>query len=206
MQQHANCQALRHSAVNEFGVRVKLGCPPRPDLFRVVATARAQASGESQRDVTVYGRWQESLATLETGDVDRPCRIRKSRGKQDRKHTPRQRTIWQAVPEARLRCLSLRPIARELDIYRETAGRYTLADSPAMRRTTIATLVQQPDCAVAAYSDIFLGLPRPYEVVLVTVGDKIVEVPWDFARHNSDAFHRSTVVAIASPARQTIGK
>ena len=124
--------------------------PPRPGLLRAVAAARAQVSGESQRGVAVNGRWQESLATLETGEVDRPRRTRKSRVKQDRKPTPRQRTIWQAVQEAKLRGLSLRAIARELGIHRGTAKRYALAESPPMRRTTIATKGQRPNCAVAA--------------------------------------------------------
>ena len=124
--------------------------PLRPGLLRAVAAARAQVSGEIQRVVAVNGRWQESLATLETGEVDRPRRPRKSRVKQDRKPTPRQRTIWQAVQEAKLRGLSLPAIARELGIHRETAKRYALAESPPMRRTTIATRVQRPNCAVAA--------------------------------------------------------
>ena len=118
--------------------------PPRPGLLRAVA-ARAQGGDEGQWSMAVNGRWQESLATLETGNVDRPRRTRKSRAKLDRQPTPRQRTIWKSVQEAKLRGLSLRVIARELGIHRETAKKYALADSPPERRTATATLAQQPD-------------------------------------------------------------
>ena len=64
--------------------------------------------------------------------------------------TPRQRSIWKSVQEAKLRGLSLRAIARELGIHRETAKRYALADSPPVRHTTIAARTQQPDCVPAA--------------------------------------------------------
>ena len=47
--------------------------------------------------------------------------------------------------EPKLRGLSLRAIARELGIHRETAKKYALADSPPVRRTATATLAQQPD-------------------------------------------------------------
>ena len=90
--------------------------PPRPGLLRAAAP-RAQGCGEGQFN----GRWQESLATLETGNVDRPRRTRKSRAKLNRQPTPRQRTIWKSVQAAKLRGLSLRAIARELGIHRETA-------------------------------------------------------------------------------------
>ena len=94
--------------------------PPRPGLLRAAAP-RAQGSDEGQWGMAVNGRWQESLATLETGNVDRPRRTRKSRAKLDRQPTPRQRTIWKSVQEAKLRGLSLRAITRELGIHRETA-------------------------------------------------------------------------------------
>ena len=123
--------------------------PPRPGLLRAAAAARAQGNGESQWGIAVNGRWQKSLAILETGDVDRPRRTRKSRAKRDRKPTPRQMTIWQAVQEAKLRGLSFRAIARELGIHWNTAKRYALADSPPIRRTTTPAQAQQPGCELA---------------------------------------------------------
>ena len=97
--------------------------PPRPGLLRTAA-ACAHGDGQSQWGVAVNGQWQESLSTLQTGDVDRPRRPRKSRARLDREPTSRQRTIWHAVQQAKHRGLSLRAIARELGIHRETAKRY----------------------------------------------------------------------------------
>ena len=51
-----------------------------------------------------------------------------------------------------------------------------------------------------------LELPNPYEMVLQTVGDESVEIPWDFARHYCDASYRPTVEAIAALGRQSIGE
>ena len=123
--------------------------PPRPGLLRAAAAARAQGNGARQWGIAVNGRWQESFATLETGDVDRPRRTRKSRAKQVRKPTPRQIIIWQAVQEAKHRGLSLRAISRELGIHWNTAKRYALADSPPIRHTTTPARAQQPDCELA---------------------------------------------------------
>lgn len=47
-----------------------------------------------------------------------------------RKPTPRQAALWEEVQEARTRGLSLRGIARQLQIHRGTARRYALAKSP----------------------------------------------------------------------------
>ena len=42
--------------------------------------------------------------------------------------TTRQRTLWDNVQQAKLRGLSLRAIARELGIHRNTVHKYALAD------------------------------------------------------------------------------
>ena len=57
---------------------------------------------------------------------------------------------WKSVQEAKLRGLSLRAIAGELGIHRETAKKYALADIPPVRRTATETLAQQPDRVPAA--------------------------------------------------------
>ena len=64
-----------------------------------------------------------------------------------------------------------RAIAREPGIHKETAKRYGLADSPPVRRTTIAIRIQRPYCAVApdrtlllyiyATNNIGVAQPRP---------------------------------------------
>ena len=42
----------------------------------------------------------------------------------------RQRTLWEEVQQAKLRGLSLRAIARELGVHRNTAQKYALAEAP----------------------------------------------------------------------------
>ncbi len=118
--------------------------PRRPGLLRADA-ARAQGGGEGQWGMAANGLSQERLATMETGNVDRPRRTHKSRAKLNRQPTPRQRNIWKSVQEAKLGGLSLWAIARELNIHGETAEKYALADSPPVRRTATAILAQQPD-------------------------------------------------------------
>ena len=52
-----------------------------------------------------------------------------------RKPTFLQRERWKAVPEAKGRGLSIRGMARELGIHRETVRKYIDAESPPMRRS-----------------------------------------------------------------------
>ena len=47
-----------------------------------------------------------------------------------RKATPRQKALWEVVQEAKARGLSIRGIARELGIHRNTARKYAAAKSP----------------------------------------------------------------------------
>ena len=51
-----------------------------------------------------------------------------------------------------------------------------------------------------------LELPNPYVMVLKTDRGERVEIPWDFARHYSDASYRPTVEAIAMLGKQTLGQ
>ena len=104
--------------------------PPRPEFLRVLGnrtTSPGRVSGSS------HGH--QELACLEKTDVDSeqaasPRRKRKRADPGSRKPTPRQKALWEAVQEARARGLSLRAIARELGIHRETARRYALTESP----------------------------------------------------------------------------
>jgi len=75
-----------------------------------------------------------NLATLETGEMDRDLRPRKPRGKQHLVPTPEVRALWEDVKQAKLRGLSLRAIARELGIHRNTVRRYALAENPPLRK------------------------------------------------------------------------
>ena len=51
-----------------------------------------------------------------------------------------------------------------------------------------------------------LELPNPYQMVLKANQGETVEIPWDFARHYSDASYRPTVEAIAMRGRHTLGQ
>ena len=44
------------------------------------------------------------------------------------------RALWEDVQQAKLRGLSLRAIARELGIHRNTVRKYALAESPPLRK------------------------------------------------------------------------
>ena len=107
--------------------------PPRSGMLRAIAVAPMEASGPSHNINGAGGQWDACLGRLETGEVDRDLRPRKSKAQQHRIPTARQRTLWENVQEARLRGLSLRAIASELSIHRNTACKYALAKSPPLR-------------------------------------------------------------------------
>ena len=107
--------------------------PPRPGLVRAAAVAHMEGSGVGHSANNAEGQLDACLARLETGEVDRDLRPRKSKAQQHRMPTARQRTLWENVQQARLRGLSLRAIARELGIHWNTARKYALAKSPPLR-------------------------------------------------------------------------
>ena len=90
------------------------------------------------------GGWDVYLARSETGEVDQVLWSRKSRAGQHGASTIRQRALWENVQRAKLQGLSLRAIARDLGIHRNTARRYALADSLRLRRISDASPVEQP--------------------------------------------------------------
>ena len=57
-------------------------------------------------------------------------RVRKSPAMQRRKPTPLQTARWKAVQKAKRRGLSIRAVAREVGIHRDTAKKYMEADNP----------------------------------------------------------------------------
>ena len=107
--------------------------PPRSGMLRAIAVATLEGSGPSHSINGAGGQWDACLARLETGEVDRDLRPRKTKAQQRRIPTARQKALWQNVQQARLRGLSLRAIARELSIHRNTARKYALAKSPPLR-------------------------------------------------------------------------
>ena len=98
---------------------------------------------------------KESLASLDAIEADSATlngggRVRKPPASPRRKPTPRQRVRWKAVQQAKLRGLSIRAIARELGIHRNTVRKYAEAKSPPMMRTRGRSRVSQSDGMTAA--------------------------------------------------------
>ena len=79
-------------------------------------------------------------------------RVRKAAIISRRKPTPRQRARWQAVQRAKLNGLSIRGIARELGMHRDTVRRYMAAESPPMMRPRVKSGASQSD-TMTNYSD-----------------------------------------------------
>ena len=92
--------------------------PPRPSLTRALSpTLRHPPSLNGGANGSGYHH--PLLATLETLGANgakstRPSRARKHAAPTQRKPTPRQKALWEAVQEAKLRGLSIRGIVREL--------------------------------------------------------------------------------------------
>ena len=116
--------------------------PPRPGLLR-------SFNGSSSHRPPAHGglnglgrRWAAALAALDAevdaGDADDngAVRVRKAPAMQHRKPTPLQTARWNAVQKAKRRGLSIRGVARELGIHRDTAKKYLEAASPPMKRST----------------------------------------------------------------------
>ena len=77
-----------------------------------------------------------------------------------RKPTFLQQERWKAVQQAKLKGMSIRRMARELGIHRDTVRRYIDAESPPTRRSPIAstsapsdTIADQPSDISAEQSD-----------------------------------------------------
>ena len=71
-----------------------------------------------------------------------------------RKPTFRQRERWKAVQQAQLKGLSIRRMARELGIHRDTVSRCIDAESPPTRRSPIASTAAPSDTIADQPSDI----------------------------------------------------
>ena len=119
--------------------------PPRPALLRETAAAPPESSRLARGINGAGDRCDSHLAILETGEADRDLRPRKSRAQPHRIPTPRQRTLWEKVQQAKSSRLSLRATARKLGIHRNTARKYALAESPPLRKIKSATRTLQPE-------------------------------------------------------------
>ena len=80
-------------------------------------------------------RWVDKLAQLDvevsqdTADSNDAGRVRKAVSPRHRKPTPLQTARWRAVRKAKRKGLSIRGIARELGIHRDTVKKYMNAES-----------------------------------------------------------------------------
>ena len=117
--------------------------PPRPAQLRENAAAIPGSSGRARGVNGTGDRWDPHLATLETGEMDRDLRPCKSRAKQHLIPTARQRALWEKVQQAKRRGLSLRAMALELGVHRNTVRKYALAESPPLRKKKGVTGMQQ---------------------------------------------------------------
>ena len=134
--------------------------PPRPGVLRASNGPLRYGPGFERRVNGVGSHPKESLASLDAIEADSATlngggRVRKPPASPRRKPTPRQRVRWKAVQQAKLRGLSIRAIARELGIHRNTVRKYAEAKSPPMMRTRGRSRVSQSDGMTAAYMDIF---------------------------------------------------
>ena len=98
-----------------------------------------QAKGRVER---MTGTFQDRLAQLDvelsqdTADSNGAGRVRKAVSPRRRKPTSLQTARWKAVRKAKRKGLSIRGIARELGIHRDTVKKYMNAESPPLSRGT----------------------------------------------------------------------
>ena len=126
-----------------------------PGVLRASNGPLRYGPGLERRVNGVGSHPKESLASLDAIEADSATlngggRVCKPPASPRRKPTPRQRVRWKAVQQAKLRGLSIRAIARELGIHRNTVRKYAEAKSPPMMRTRGRSRVSQSDGMTAA--------------------------------------------------------
>ena len=99
--------------------------PPRPSLMRALSPTLSHPPSLNG-SANGSGYHHHPLAALETlgangAKSNRPSRARKQAALTHRKPTPRQVALWEAVQEAKVRGLSIRGVAPELGMHRNTA-------------------------------------------------------------------------------------
>ena len=136
--------------------------PPRPSVLRSFNGASPHTPTPHQGISGAGSHLRNRLASPEAVSVDGHARnadtpnsggrVRKAAIISRRKPTPRQRARWQAVQRAKLNGLSIRGIARELGMHRDTVRRYMAAESPPMIRPRVKSGASQSD-TMTNYSD-----------------------------------------------------
>ena len=118
--------------------------PPRPSILRSFDTRTVHTTVPSRHTNGVIRRSEDEVASMGTmlevdklrddADHNGAARVRKTVTPRSRKPTPLQTARWKAVQKANRKGLSIRGIARELGIHRETVRKYMHAESPPMSR------------------------------------------------------------------------
>ena len=116
--------------------------PPRPNILRSFDTRTVHTAGPSRYTNGVIRRSEDEVTSMGTmlvvdrlrDDADRngAARVRRTATPRSRKPTPLQTARWKAVQKAKRKGLSIRGIARELSIHRDTVRKYIDAESPPM--------------------------------------------------------------------------
>ena len=105
--------------------------PQRPNILRNFTRKTAHTPTPHLDSNGLGRRWADKLAQL---DVEVPRdgagRVRKAVTPSRRKPTPLQTARWRAVRKAKRKGLSIRGVARELGIHRDTVRKYMDAESP----------------------------------------------------------------------------
>ena len=114
--------------------------PPRPSVLRGFAGRTTHSPIIHQPTNGLGSKWAARLANPDTNhDAEQPVatsgrngtgRVHKTVGPRRRKPTPLQTARWKAVQRAKRKGLSIRGIARELGIHRDTAKKYMNAERP----------------------------------------------------------------------------
>ena len=118
--------------------------PPRPSVLRGFAGRTGHTPASQLPNNGLGRRWMDRLATLDsTNGAKRPPAIsdrngtesvRQAESRRRRKPTALQTARWKAVQKAKRKGLSIRGIARELGIHRDTVRKYMNAESSPVTR------------------------------------------------------------------------
>ena len=126
--------------------------PPRPSILRSFDTRTVHTTGPSSHhtngistrledEVVVKGAMLEADKLHNDADRNGAVRVRKTLTPRSRKPTPLQTARWKAVQKAKHKGLSIRGIARELGIHRDTVRKYINAESPPTSRARAPSVV-----------------------------------------------------------------
>ena len=114
--------------------------PPRPSVLRGFGGRTAHTPAVRLSTNGLGRKWEAKLATPDDTDhageprdisgLDGTEGVRKAVRRRHRKPTPLQTARWKAVQKAKRKGLSMRGIARELGIHRDTVKKYINAEWP----------------------------------------------------------------------------